>query len=107
VIDTSIEDVIPLGQVPADIPSRQPGKRVNVSTVWRWAMHGCRGVRLETVVIGGGRFTSREAIQRFAERLSEARTGGDQLGQTVGCRTPARRQPDSEEAGRKLERQGA
>ena len=106
-IDTSTEAVIPLGQASAEIPSRQLGKKVSISTVWRWAMHGCRGIRLETVVIGGGRFTSREAVQRFAERLSEARTGGDQLGSVVGRRTAAQRQRQSAEAGRRLETMGA
>ena len=107
-IDTSTENVIPLGQVPAEYPSRRPGKRINISTVWRWATQGCRGVRLETVVIGGGRFTSREAVQRFAERLSQPRsTGGGGPPAAVRYRTAARRQRDSERAGRKLEELGA
>lgn len=33
---------------------------------------GVRGVRLEAVTIGGTTYTSREAIQRFSERLSGA-----------------------------------
>jgi hypothetical protein len=32
-----------------------------------------RGVRLETVVIGGKRFTSVEALERFAEASTAAR----------------------------------
>jgi hypothetical protein len=111
-IDTSTEAVILLGQVPAEIPSRHPGKRINVSTVWRWAMQGCRGVLLESIVIGGGRFTSREAIQRFAERLSTARPGGGQPcggqpGPVVTGRSVARRQRESAEAGKRLEAMGA
>ena len=65
-IDSSTENLIPLGRVPAEIPSRRPGKKISISTVWAWAMpRGCRGVRLETVVIGGGRYTSREALQKI------------------------------------------
>jgi hypothetical protein len=37
----------------------------NSSTIWRWHTKGVRGVRLETTVIAGRRFTTREAIDRF------------------------------------------
>lgn len=40
-------------------------------TVRRWATDGIRGIRLETVRIGGRRKTTREACQRFIERLTE------------------------------------
>lgn len=35
------------------------------ATLFRWAQKGCRGARLETVLIGGIRYTSREALDRF------------------------------------------
>jgi len=41
-----------------------PG-RPHLSTVWRWISNGVGGVRLETVQIGGRRYTSIEAIERF------------------------------------------
>lgn len=41
-----------------------PG-RPNVATLWRWRTAGCRGHRLETILFGGRRYTSREAITRF------------------------------------------
>ncbi len=40
------------------------------STVARWAIHGVRGVRLESFVVGGKRRTSREAIDRFLAALN-------------------------------------
>ena len=42
-----------------------PGGAVHVSTVHRWRMKGCRGVRLESFLRGGKRMTTREAIERF------------------------------------------
>ena len=30
-----------------------------------WRLHGVRGVKLETILCGGLRYTSREAISRF------------------------------------------
>jgi len=41
-----------------------PGKP-HSSTLHRWRLRGIRGVRLETILIGGVRYTSREALQRF------------------------------------------
>ncbi|MGD0899472.1 MAG: DUF1580 domain-containing protein [Thermoguttaceae bacterium] len=50
--------------------NRRNGKRINVSTIWRWATAGVRGVRLETIMAGGSRTTSLEAVQQFFEALT-------------------------------------
>lgn len=52
-----------------------PG-RPCVTTVWRWAMKGVRGVTLESFVRGGRRFTTTEALQRFIQRTTAASDGG-------------------------------
>jgi hypothetical protein len=44
--------------------------RPHLSTWWRWHRHGIKGVRLETVVVGGRRYTTAEAVQRFAAALT-------------------------------------
>lgn len=49
---------------------RRGGKRINVSTLWRWATNGVRGIKLETIMVGGTRETSLEAIERFFEALT-------------------------------------
>ena len=49
---------------------RRSGKRINVSTFWRWATTGVRGVKLETLMAGGTRVTSLEAIERFFEAVT-------------------------------------
>ena len=61
---------------PAEAARLIPKRRVP-STIWRWYRHGVRGVQLETVVIGGRRYTSREALQRFIRRTTEARQQND------------------------------
>lgn len=71
-IDTGVENLIPLRDVPRCLPPRPNGKRLHISAVYRWTLRGVKGVRLETVKIGGTTYTSREAIQRFSERLSGA-----------------------------------
>lgn len=46
-----------------------PGSPPN-QTLRRWAIQGVDGVKLETVKVGGRRFTSKEAIDRFLTRLN-------------------------------------
>ncbi|MEZ6117776.1 MAG: DUF1580 domain-containing protein [Pirellulaceae bacterium] len=55
---------MPLSEVPRYVPTRR-GKRVHYSTVYRWATKGARGRILETVLCGGLRYTSIQAVQRF------------------------------------------
>ena len=66
-IDTKSENLIPFNAARAHIPGRRP----NLSTLHRWRLHGVRGRRLETTLIGGRRFTSEEAIQRFVRPDAE------------------------------------
>lgn len=44
----------------------------NVATIFRWANRGCRGVRLETFMVGGRRFTTVEAFGRFVAQTTAA-----------------------------------
>ena len=46
------------------------GKRPHLATLYRWATRGCRGIRLETLTIGGTMCTSEDALLRFIRRLS-------------------------------------
>jgi len=64
-IDTDKEHLKPLSRASADVPGNP-----HCSTLIRWALRGVRGIKLESVVVGGRRFTSVEAIRRFIQRLS-------------------------------------
>ena len=54
------------------LPRRRGSKHPAISTFYRWANQGVRGVKLETIRVGGTVCTSIEAIQRFFEALSQA-----------------------------------
>lgn len=69
-IDISSEQMVPVNQVPAHLPGR-----THCSTIWRWVNKGVRGQRLETVMIGGIRYTSLESLQRFVEATTRAANG--------------------------------
>jgi hypothetical protein len=111
-IDSTTETILTFIQAAEELPRRRRGRKTHVSTFYRWADPGCRGVRLETIQVGGTCCTSREALQRFFEALTAARSrvgGPDQAGSTPPPlrRTTARQLRDSDRAGRELERQGA
>ena len=69
-IDTQTERIIAIKDAPKEIPCRPA-----VSTVWRWISNGVRGHKLDTVTIGGRRYTSQEAIERFIEQGTAAANG--------------------------------
>jgi len=63
-LDFAKEQAITLAEVPQHVPKRR-GKKVHYSTVYRWATKGARGRLLESVLIGGLRYTTVEAVGRF------------------------------------------
>jgi hypothetical protein len=72
VIDRTRERLIPIARVAEHGLPWPEGRAPHPETICRWARRGCRGVRLETVVLGGRRYSSLEAVERFFTRLSEA-----------------------------------
>jgi hypothetical protein len=61
-------DLIPFGEAPAHIPGRP-----NYITLWRWSTFGLSGVKLPTVMVGGRRFVSLAAIEKFLADVNVAR----------------------------------
>ena len=61
------------------------------SSLWRWHKKGISGVRLETIYIGGTRYTSVEALQRFFDAVTaakEAKLATEEPLGLPGTRTP-------------------
>jgi Protein of unknown function (DUF1580) len=70
VIDRTRERLIPIARVAEHGQLWPEGRAPHPETIARWARRGCRGIRLETVVLGGRRYSSIEAVERFFSRLS-------------------------------------
>ena len=70
-IDLSCEQPITFNEAANFLPE---ASRPSLSTWWRWWRHGVKGVRLETVVVGGRRYTSASAVRRFAAALTATST---------------------------------
>jgi hypothetical protein len=62
------EDLLPFAAAIRSLPGRP-----HLSSGYRFiSQRGCRGVRLESIVVGGRRFTSRQALRRFVEATTAA-----------------------------------
>ena len=95
-INPETETLVSLTDVAKSLPGRP-----NITTIWRaWQNRGIRGVRLETILIGGRHMTSREAMARFFAATTAAADGRsvryetprhqerDSAGRRRSCRTP-------------------
>ena len=109
-IDIGSETVLTLSQAASEQPCRRQGKRVSTVTLWRWSTRGCDGIVLETLQTPSGRVTSREAIGRFFQALTESRQAGSSSATPAplsGLRSASRRQRESERAEQSLIERGA
>jgi hypothetical protein len=70
-IDLANETPITLAEAARTLP----GGAVHVSTIHRWQLKGCRGVRLETFLRGGIRYTTFPALERFFAATTAAADG--------------------------------
>ena len=84
----------------ADAAKSLPG-RPNLSTLHRWRLRGVRGVKLETCLIGGRRFTSLESLKKFAAATTAAAST-----RASPYQSPSRRQRAIDQAERELAEDG-
>jgi hypothetical protein len=97
-IDVKAETIISF----SDARSAFPGidRRLSLATLHRWRLKGIRGIKLQTILIGGLRYTSREAIIRFVDGLNAGDTPA------VPAITAPQRRKQSEAAQFQLEEMG-
>lgn len=77
-------------------------KNKSPATTWRWSTKGCRGVILETVIVGGRRYSTDEAFLRFAAACS----AGLRTNPAANLQTTSARQRAHEQAERELDDAG-
>lgn len=66
------EELLSLKDAAGTLPRGRGGRPVHVATLHRWSKVGLHGHQLETLKIGGSTVTSRQALQRFFDRLTAA-----------------------------------
>lgn len=65
------EKLLTMGEARKVVASKT-GRRMDISSLWRWAVRGVRGIKLEHIRVGRELRTSRQALDRFYRRLAEA-----------------------------------
>jgi hypothetical protein len=92
-----LDDLYPLFALPTRkwMPRKKKGKTLSRFTALRWALHGRRGVKLRTIMVGGIRCTCDAWAMQFFERLTSGDNGGKPL-------TGGRQSKDHEAAEREL-----
>ena len=93
-IDREVEDLVPLERSGPLFPL--PPSRC---TLFRWSLDGVRGAKLETLVCGHKRYTSKEAINRFIAAQNADQTPAPAF-------TPSQRRRQAENANRVLAEAG-
>jgi len=91
-IDVNSEHIVSFAEAPATLPGRP-----HISTLHRWRLRGIRGHRLETCLIGGRRYTSSEALERFVAATTAAAAG-----EPPPVRTPRQRERDIKAAEQRI-----
>lgn len=99
-IDPATEQLIPFRDIPSHLPKRD-GKKINSSTIYRWTIRGLEGHRLESVYVGGMRYTSAEALQRFDAAVTASKNAPRSNGKQASS-TPQQASRAHENAMRKL-----
>jgi hypothetical protein len=69
------ETPVLIADLPYHLPRRPNGKRLGLSTVWRWTLAGQRGVRLRRFHAGTNWATTLEELARFQAALTEVSVG--------------------------------
>ena len=111
-IDLTKEQLFTLTQATKYLPSIN-GKRIAISTLWRWCRKGLRGVHLDYVRIGRRIFTSPDALSQFANALAkvdmqehDSTERAISWGRPKRPRSEAQRRKDIEAAERELREAG-
>lgn len=70
-ISLTTESLLTFDEAAAFLPQ---GRRPSYQTWWRWWRHGCfNGIKLETLLVGGRRYTTLAAVKKFAAELTDHR----------------------------------
>ncbi len=95
-IDVQNEQILTLAEAARSLPGRP-----NLATLFRWRTRGVRGVKLETILSGGRRYTSVESLRRFQNRVTAVADG-----EPVRTETPHQRERQIELAEQRAEELG-
>ena len=71
---SDLSEYLPLTELAKRIPSTH-GRRIHVSTLWRWCLRGVRGQRLAHLRLGRRCMSTVAAVEAFGKALAELPPG--------------------------------
>jgi hypothetical protein len=90
---------------------RITGQKPHVSTLWRWCLKGCKGVKLDSICLGGKRLVTAAAIDQFIDASTRRQTEAQTPPPAASPRPPAhvmrhneRRRSEIEAARQRIDR---
>lgn len=78
-------ELVELSTARQELIPKRGGKAISPTTLWRWIKKGCAGVCLEVRYVGSVPYTSRDMINRFIEKVTEARVLKQSSAQSHVC----------------------
>ena len=66
-----LEDYLPLAEAAKRMPRGTNGRKVHVSTIWRWCRRGCRGIKLRYYRVGRTIMVTETTLQQFFSALAK------------------------------------
>lgn len=97
---SSLADAVPVQEVPKLLPRQANGKRIHIATVYRWMLHGRRGIRLHSFLIGGRRYVHLRDLLDWIDRLTQEDAPPPVA---VPLQTPRQRRRQQERARRRVQ----
>ena len=94
-----LADAVPVQDVPRILPRQPNGKKVHLSTLYRWLTRGRRGMRLPSFLVGGRRYVHLEDLYDWIDRLTQDATPP----QDFSPPTPRQRQRQQAQTRRRVE----
>lgn len=103
--NVNIDDLVPLGRARRElIPYGNNGKPISPTTAWRWVRKGLKSatgerIKLTVVMVGGRPFLTRQAVEDFFARLTEARESAEERDSSDDNELSAAKERKLKEAG--------
>ena len=79
------ENLLLFTKIPSHLEERT-GKRPHIASCHRWRTRGIGDIKLETILIGGTRYTSEQALERFFQDSTKAKDKKDASKQAKDAR---------------------
>ena len=91
IVPNMLRDCLTLAEAARRLSRSTNGRRMHVSTIWRWCRKGCKGIKLQYLRVGRTIMVSESALHKFFSELTRADSAHQSARNTSPKRKPRRR----------------